>query len=62
MKYRKFGRLDWMVSALGFGAMRLPLLDKDMTHVNEAEATRMVRYGIDSGINYVDTAYPRRQH
>ncbi len=25
MKYRKMGSLDWKVSALGFGAMRLPL-------------------------------------
>ena len=58
MKYRKFGKLDWEVSALGFGAMRLPVLDGDMTKINEPEATRMIRHAIDQGMNYVDTAYP----
>ena len=57
MKYRKFGKLDWEVSVLGFGAMRLPQTDEDMTHVDEAEAIRMIRYAIDNGVNYLDTAY-----
>ncbi len=57
MKYRKFGRLDWGVSMLGFGAMRLPLINEDMAKINEPEAIRMIRYAIDNGVNYVDTAY-----
>ena len=58
MKYRKFGSLDWEVSALGFGAMRLPILDNDSGKIDEPLATTMIRKAIDAGVNYVDTAYP----
>ncbi len=49
------GSLPWEVSALGFGCMRLPtgLFQK----VNEKHAMEIIRYGIDQGINYVDTAW-----
>lgn len=58
MHYRRFGTLHRDVSALGFGAMRLPIVDNDPAHVDEAEAIRMIRYAIDHGVTYVDTAYP----
>jgi len=57
MKYRKFGRLNWQASVLGFGAMRLPLSGKSASQVNEAETVAMIRHAVDQGVNYIDTAY-----
>jgi hypothetical protein len=60
MQLRNFGNLDWKVSALGFGCMRLPTAtgDRLSPDINEPEAIRMIRHAIDQGVNYLDTAYP----
>lgn len=55
MNYRNFGMTGYQTSALGFGCMRLPQLPDG--GIDEAEATRILRYAIDRGVNYVDTAW-----
>jgi predicted aldo/keto reductase-like oxidoreductase len=57
VEYRSFGKLDWKVSALGFGTMRLPIIGEDQAKVNEPEAIKLIRYAIDQGVNYVDSAF-----
>lgn len=48
MQYREFGDTGVKLSALGFGAMRLPQ--------DEDEAIRVIRRSFESGVNYLDTA------
>ncbi len=57
MQFRKFGNLDFKASALGFGCMRLPVLDANPAHVNEPLAVDMIRHAVDQGVNYFDTAH-----
>ncbi|MGI6563572.1 MAG: aldo/keto reductase [Clostridia bacterium] len=58
MKYRKFGNTGVMVSALGFGCMRLPMIETDNGKVvNEELSVKIIRQAIDQGVNYFDSAY-----
>ncbi len=47
---------DKEVSLLGFGAMRLPQLEDGS--VDEPQVEEMVRWAMDHGVNYFDTAWP----
>ena len=55
MIYKDFQNLK--LSALGFGAMRLPVVDGDDTRVDESTTEKMVDYAMAHGINYYDTAW-----
>ena len=55
MIYRNFQ--DIQLSALGFGAMRLPVIDGDDSRIDETAALQMVDTAMQSGINYYDTAW-----
>lgn len=46
------------IARLGFGAMRLPIIDGDASNVDQATLDAMVDTAIKAGINYFDTAYP----
>jgi predicted aldo/keto reductase-like oxidoreductase len=58
MKYRKFGKIDEEVSLLGFGTMRLPTNNGNLKDIDLEKTTKLIRYAIDHGVNYVDTAWP----
>lgn len=60
MQYRKMPGSDDKISVLGYGCMRLPTKRGGAASSNiEVEAAvKQIRMAIDSGVNYLDTAYP----
>ena len=57
MLYNELGKSGLEVSRLGFGTMRLPTKGSN-DNIDEDEASKMLEYGIENGINIIDTAYP----
>ena len=55
MFYRDFQGKS--LSVLGFGAMRLPVIDGDDAVIDEKAALEMVDIAMEGGINYYDTAW-----
>lgn len=55
MQYRPFGNTGINVSALGFGAMRLPA--REDKKVDLEKSIPLLRRGIDLGITYIDSAF-----
>ncbi|MBQ2832805.1 aldo/keto reductase [Methanobrevibacter sp.] len=57
MLYNRLGKTNLEVSRLGFGTMRLPTKGSN-DEIDEEESSKMLTYGIENGINLIDTAYP----
>jgi len=57
MLYRQLSKTGIDLSILGFGCMRLPIVDHKPERIDYHKAGEMLHYAIDNGVNYVDTAY-----
>ena len=58
MIYRSYGNTGERVSALGFGCMRLPEVERDgVFSVDQDKTDEMLRRAVELGVNYFDTAY-----
>ena len=55
MIYKKFQDLE--LSALGMGAMRLPIIDGDDSKIDASATQKMVDYAMEQGVNYYDAAW-----
>lgn len=55
MVYRDFQGMQ--LSALGMGAMRLPVVNGNDAEIDSAAAEEMVAYAMKQGVNYYDTAW-----
>lgn len=60
MQYRTMPNSDEKLSVLGYGCMRLPTYvgGPASNLINKEKALKQIRYAIDNGVNYLDTAYP----
>ncbi len=60
MQYRTMPNSNDKLSILGYGCMRLPtsIGGSASTFIDKEKALKQIRYAIDNGVNYLDTAYP----
>ncbi|MDR1748045.1 MAG: aldo/keto reductase [Spirochaetaceae bacterium] len=59
MLYRTFPKIpDVQVSNLGFGCMRLPVVNNVYSDIDRELSEQLFRLAFDQGVNYFDTAYP----
>ncbi|MFA5015305.1 MAG: aldo/keto reductase, partial [Actinomycetota bacterium] len=59
MQYTIFPKLNIKVSRFGMGCMRFPkkINNTGKSITDETESIKMIRYAIENGVNYFDTAY-----
>jgi predicted aldo/keto reductase-like oxidoreductase len=58
LQYRRFGNTGVDISALGFGAMRLPEIEENGDfRIDEDQALAAITRAFELGVNYIDTAY-----
>jgi len=58
VKETRFRGIDGNPSLLGFGCMRLPVLEPGKPEIDEKRAQRMIDHAYAHGVTYFDTAYP----
>lgn len=62
MQYRTMPKSDEKLSVLGYGCMRFPSKGRGssslISAIDTEKALKQIRYAIDNGVNYLDTAYP----
>ncbi|MDR2898257.1 MAG: aldo/keto reductase, partial [Spirochaetaceae bacterium] len=58
MLYRTFPKIpNVQVSNLGFGCMRLPVINDVYADIDSAQSEQLFKIAFDQGVNYFDTAY-----
>ncbi|MFC1713610.1 aldo/keto reductase [Candidatus Poribacteria bacterium] len=58
MKNRNFGNTDIATAPLGFGSMRLPMVNiGGQDYVDMDLAVEVIRHGFENGINYIDNGF-----
>lgn len=57
MENRIYNRTQKPVSLLGYGTMRMPVIDGDSANINYEEGKQLIDYAYKHGVTYFDTAY-----